>query len=128
MTLDNLLNPSHLLESVNVLGVVPQQLSLPLHGMDELVAGGRLELARVNLTGKLEERPGILPEVVDVEHGLWVWQVRKVLGKPSIHPVLGPEVRNTTGDGDASTSQDDDIGTALDQLHTVFQGVHGAQL
>ena len=63
MTLDHILNPGHLLQSVNILGVVPQQLALPLHRPDELVAGGGLELTRVNLSGKFEERPGILPTV-----------------------------------------------------------------
>ena len=41
-----------------------------LYGTDEPVARRGLELTRVDLTGELEERTRIFPEVVDVEHGL----------------------------------------------------------
>ena len=37
---------------------------------DEFMTWRRLELTRVDLSGELEERPGILAEVIDVEHGL----------------------------------------------------------
>ena len=37
---------------------------------DEFVTGRRLELAGVDLAGKLEEGAGIATEVLDVEHGL----------------------------------------------------------
>ena len=61
MALNHILNSGHLLQSINVLRVVPQQLALPLYSPDELVAWRGLELTRVNLSGKLEERPGVLP-------------------------------------------------------------------
>ena len=63
MTLDHLLNPGHLLQGVDVLGVVPQQLPRALHRPDELVAGRGLELARINLSGKFEERARIFSEI-----------------------------------------------------------------
>ena len=37
---------------------------------DEFMTGRRLELTRIDLSGELEKGPGILAEVIDVEHGL----------------------------------------------------------
>ena len=60
----------YLLESIDVLGVVPQQFPVLLDCPDEFVAGRRLELTRIDLSGELEKGPGVLAEVIDVEHGL----------------------------------------------------------
>ena len=46
------------------------------------MAGGGPELTGVDLAGKLEKGPGVLPEVLDVEHGVRVGQVRKVYCQP----------------------------------------------
>ena len=70
MTLNDIVDTSNLLQSVNVLGVVPQELPMFFYGSDEPVARRRLELTRVNLPGEFEEGPRIFPEVVDVEHSL----------------------------------------------------------
>ena len=97
MTLDHILYPNNLLEGVDVLGVVPQQLLRILHSSDKLMTWGGFELTRVDLSCKLEEWSRIFPKVVNVKHGLRVWQIRKVLSKSSVYPVLGSEVRDTTG-------------------------------
>jgi hypothetical protein len=99
----------HLFQRVNVLRVVPEQGTVLLDALDEAVARRRLELARVDLARKLEERARVLPEVVDVEHGLRVGQVRKVDGESGVDAVTRPEVRNTAGHGDAGAREDDDF-------------------
>jgi len=128
VALDHIFYTNNLLEGVDVLGVVPQQFLGILHCSDKLMTWGGFELTRVDLTCKLEEWSGIFPKVVNVKHGLRVWQIREVLSKSCVDAVLGSEVRNTTGDRDPSSCQDDDVGTLLDQLNTVLQGVHGGQL
>ena len=66
----NLNNIPYLLESIDVLGVVPQQFPVLLDCPDEFMTWRRLELTRIDLSGELEKGPGILAEVIDVEHGL----------------------------------------------------------
>ena len=78
MTLDDVFNARHLFERVNVLGVIPEQFPAGLHTPDKLVTRGGLELTRVNLTGELEEGPGVLLEVVNIEHRLRVGEVGEV--------------------------------------------------
>lgn len=60
----------YLFKRIDVLRVVPEQLILLFKVANESVAGGGLELARVDLAGKLEERARVPPEIVDVEHRL----------------------------------------------------------
>ena len=60
----------YLLESIDVLGVVPQQFPVLLDCPDEFMTWRRLELTRIDLSGELEKGPGVLAEVIDVEHGL----------------------------------------------------------
>ena len=64
------MNIPYLLESIDVLGVVPQQFAVLLDCPDEFMTWRRFELTRIDLSGELEKGPGILAEVIDVEHGL----------------------------------------------------------
>ena len=96
MTLNNIVDASHLLQGVNILCIIPQQLATGLHTSDELVTGGGLELARIYFSGKLEKWTGIFLEIMDVKHCLWIRQVRKVYCKPGIDTISGSKVRNTT--------------------------------
>ena len=127
MTLDDVLDAGHLLQRVDVLGVVPQQLAARLHAADELVAGGRLELARVNLAGELEKWPGIFLKILDVEHGLRVRQVGEVDSEAGVHAVSGSEVRDAAGHGDARAGKDDDVGTVSNQRDAIFQSAYTLQ-
>ena len=63
-----------------------------------MTEGGN-KLAGVDLASKLEERPGILPEEVDVKHGLGIGQVRKVGGEAGVDTVTTSEVGDTAGHG-----------------------------
>lgn len=57
---------------------------------------GRFKLARVDFSSKLEERPWVLSEVVDVKHGLGVGQVWEIDSKAGVDTVSASEVRDTT--------------------------------
>lgn len=57
---------------------------------------GRFKLAGVDFSSKLEERPWVLSEVVDVKHGLGVGQVWKIDSKAGVDTVSASEVRDTT--------------------------------
>ena len=120
VALDHPTDPRHLLQRVDILSEVAQQLPGPLHGANKAVAGRGLELAGVDLTREFEERPGVLPEVVNVEHSLGVRKVGKILGKPGVHAVSGSKVRDTTGDGDTGPGQDDNVGALFNELRAVF--------
>ena len=87
VTLHHPLYPDHLLQGVNVLGVVAQEFALFLQGADEPVAGAGTELAGVDLAGELEEGAGVLAEVMDVEHGLGVGQVGEVDGEAGVNSI-----------------------------------------
>ncbi len=54
------------------------------------------KLQRKTNLSKIEERARVFPEVIDVEHGLWVGQIRKVAVQSCIDAVLAPEIRNAT--------------------------------
>ena len=56
MALDHPVQPHHLLQRVNVLGVVAEEFVVLLQRADEVVGGRGAELAGVDLAGKLEER------------------------------------------------------------------------
>lgn len=58
----------------------------------------RSELPRVYFPCKLEEGTWVSAEVMDVKHGLWVWQVREVHRKSGIYPITAPEIRYATRD------------------------------
>lgn len=53
MALDDSLHASALLQSVDVLGVVPQQLALLVQHGNELMTWGRLKLAGVNFLANI---------------------------------------------------------------------------
>ena len=71
LSIDDTINAVyHLFQSVDILSVVSQQFVVFFNGPYESVARRGLELARVDFSGKLEERAGVFAKVVDVEHGL----------------------------------------------------------
>ena len=56
----------------------------------------RSKLAWVYFPCKLEEGTRVSPKIVNVKHGLGVWQVREVYRKSGIYPITAPEVRYAT--------------------------------
>ncbi len=50
--------------------------------------------------GKAKEGPRVIPEVVNIKHGLRVRQFRELLREASVDSCGRPEVWNSTGDGD----------------------------
>ena len=78
MALDNIFNLRSHLKRINILRIVPKQLAILLQFLDKHVRQRWLELSRIDLLGKLEKRPRIVIKVKDVEHGLWIWQVREI--------------------------------------------------
>ena len=87
MTLDDVLNARHLFQRVDVLGVIPQQFLPALQRSNKLVTRRGLELTRVNLTGELEERPGIFLEIMNIKHRLRVGKVGEVHRQSGVDPV-----------------------------------------
>jgi hypothetical protein len=53
----------------------------------EPVAWRWSELSGVYFFCKLEEWTGVFAKVADVKHGLWVWKIREIYSKPSIHTI-----------------------------------------
>lgn len=123
VALNNVVDLSSHLESVNVLCVVAQQLALELEFFYEHVRERRSKLAWIDLLGELKERPRIVLEVENVEHGLWVGKIRKVDAQTGIDTVTRAKVRYTARNRTAGACQYDDVVTVLDEVKTVIDGV-----
>lgn len=95
--------------------------------------------------------PGVLLEVLDVEHGLRVGQVWKVNGQTRVYAVARPKVWNPARHRDlpvygrdnvsvllllkhclqttySRSSENHDLAATLDESHNVLDSVHVAQL
>ena len=67
MTLNHIFNACHLLKCVDVLSIIAKEFPARLDASDKLVTRGRLELARINFTGKFKKWTGIFFEVVNAK-------------------------------------------------------------
>ena len=70
----------YLFKCVYILRIIFEKFSMFFNASNEFVTRAGLELTGVDFPGEFEKRPGIPPEVVDVKHGLWVGQIRKIHG------------------------------------------------
>lgn len=69
------------------------------------MARAGLELAGIDVLGELEEGPGVLAEIADVEHGLGIGKIGEIHRQTGIDAVAGTEIGDAAGDGHAGPRQ-----------------------
>jgi len=78
--------------------------------------------------GKLEKWSLIPPEIVDIKHWLWIWQIWEILTEPCINSIPWSEVGYATWHRHPSTCQNNNLFRILNQADNIFQCVNTLQL